>query len=380
MATTTPNFGWSVPTSSDLVKNGATAIETLGDSIDASMGELLGGTTGQVLAKTSNTSMDFTWTTPSGGSANTAGKNGVLNSGFNVWQRGTSAAGSTTAFSADRWQSYRAVAGSTYSRQATGDTTNLPFIQYCMRMQRDLANTATNNIFLWQNFETVNSVPFAGKTVTFSFYARKGANYSATSDALAYQVYTGTGTDQNQLAGYTGQATPISATATLTTTWQRFSTSATIAATATELNTQFYYTPTGVAGAADYVEITGVQLEIASSASAYSPATPTYQAELQACRRYLPAYKVDEIIGYAYSTNNGLWGIQFDTPARVTPTGITTSGAFNGWALNVSSSVTPAFNTACVNNGSVTAGFTITAGQGSRLGSGGLILFTGCEL
>lgn len=61
MATTTPNFGWSVPTSTDLVKDGATAIETLGDSIDASMAELKGGTTGQVLSKTSNTDMDFTW-------------------------------------------------------------------------------------------------------------------------------------------------------------------------------------------------------------------------------------------------------------------------------------------------------------------------------
>ena len=61
MATTTPNFGWSVPTSSDLVKNGATAIETLGDSIDASLVDLKGGTTGQVLAKATNTDMDFTW-------------------------------------------------------------------------------------------------------------------------------------------------------------------------------------------------------------------------------------------------------------------------------------------------------------------------------
>ena len=61
MATTTPNFGWSVPTSSDLVKNGATAIETLGDSIDASLVDLKGGTTGQVLAKATNTDMDFSW-------------------------------------------------------------------------------------------------------------------------------------------------------------------------------------------------------------------------------------------------------------------------------------------------------------------------------
>ncbi len=63
MATTTPNFGWPVPTSTDLVKDGATAIEALGDSIDASLLDLKGGTTGQVLSKNSNTDMDFTWVT-----------------------------------------------------------------------------------------------------------------------------------------------------------------------------------------------------------------------------------------------------------------------------------------------------------------------------
>jgi hypothetical protein len=42
MATTTPNYGWAVPTSTDLVKDGATAIETLGDAIDASMNTALG--------------------------------------------------------------------------------------------------------------------------------------------------------------------------------------------------------------------------------------------------------------------------------------------------------------------------------------------------
>jgi len=66
MATTTPNFGWSVPTSTDLVKDGATAIETLGDSIDASLVDLKGGTTGQILSKTSATDMDFTWVTSAG--------------------------------------------------------------------------------------------------------------------------------------------------------------------------------------------------------------------------------------------------------------------------------------------------------------------------
>jgi len=67
MATTTPNYGWVVPTSTDLVKNGATAIETLGDSIDASLVGLRGGTTGQVLSKTTGTQMAFTWVDPTTG-------------------------------------------------------------------------------------------------------------------------------------------------------------------------------------------------------------------------------------------------------------------------------------------------------------------------
>lgn len=66
MATTTPNFGWTVPTSTDLVKDGAVAIETLGDSIDASLVDLRGGTTGQVLAKASDAQMDFAWVAASG--------------------------------------------------------------------------------------------------------------------------------------------------------------------------------------------------------------------------------------------------------------------------------------------------------------------------
>jgi hypothetical protein len=61
MATTTPNFGWPVPTSTDLVKDGAVAIESLGDAVDASLLDLKGGTTGQVLAKASGTDMDFSW-------------------------------------------------------------------------------------------------------------------------------------------------------------------------------------------------------------------------------------------------------------------------------------------------------------------------------
>lgn len=58
---TSPLFGWEEPDDTDLVKDGAAAIRTLGNAIDTSMGDLLGGTTGQVLSKASNTNMDFTW-------------------------------------------------------------------------------------------------------------------------------------------------------------------------------------------------------------------------------------------------------------------------------------------------------------------------------
>lgn len=61
MATTTTNFGWDIPQSTDLVKNGATAIATLGQDIDTALVDLKGGTTGQVLAKASATDLDYSW-------------------------------------------------------------------------------------------------------------------------------------------------------------------------------------------------------------------------------------------------------------------------------------------------------------------------------
>lgn len=58
---TTSNFGWTTPADTDLVKNGALAIRTLGNGIDASLLDLKGGTTGQILSKASNTDLDYTW-------------------------------------------------------------------------------------------------------------------------------------------------------------------------------------------------------------------------------------------------------------------------------------------------------------------------------
>ena len=60
---TTSNFGWTTPADTDLVKDGAAAIRTLGNGIDTSLVDLKGGTTGQILSKASNTDLDYTWIT-----------------------------------------------------------------------------------------------------------------------------------------------------------------------------------------------------------------------------------------------------------------------------------------------------------------------------
>lgn len=217
-----------------------------------------------------------------------AGRNKVINGGFEIWQRATSAAIISTGsyVTADRWYAYGGTTGRTSSRQTTG----LTGFQYCNRIARDSGNTATNAISLRQNFETVNSLPFAGQIVTLSFYARAGANYSATASGLAVQLKSGTGTDENSLS-YTGSVNVINQTATLTTSWQRFTYSGTVDVTAKELSPVFVFIPTGTAGAADYFEITGVQLETGSIATPFARNGGTYHGELSACQRYYQGFR-----------------------------------------------------------------------------------------
>ena len=61
MSTTTTNFGWTVPSDTDLVKDGAAAIRTALGGVDTSFVDLKGGSTGQVLSKASGTDLDFAW-------------------------------------------------------------------------------------------------------------------------------------------------------------------------------------------------------------------------------------------------------------------------------------------------------------------------------
>jgi len=253
------------------------------------------------------------------------GKNAIIGGGFDIWQRGTSFVPSTvgaTSYTADRWSAYRNATGSTVTRQLTSDTTNLPNIQYCARVSRDSGNTSTQAILFATPLELAQSIPYAnGRTVTLSFYARRGANYSAASNALAVVVLAGTGTTETNplFSGYTGQYAPVNTSVTLTTTWQRFTQTFTFAAADTQFTPYFQSTPVGTAGAADYFEVTGVQVELGSYPTTFSRAGGTIQGELAACQRYyerLTSDTVYGVIGVGSAGNAGV--LQLQIPYKVT--------------------------------------------------------------
>ena len=63
MSNPTSNFGWVMPTSTDLVTDLPADFAVFGQAVDTSMADLKGGTTGQILSKATSTDMDFTWIT-----------------------------------------------------------------------------------------------------------------------------------------------------------------------------------------------------------------------------------------------------------------------------------------------------------------------------
>jgi len=289
------------------------------------------GADGSYLVADSTQTTGLNWAGPS----NIAGKNSIINGGFDIWQRGTSFVPTTTAFGPDRWQIYRNTTGSTASRQTPGAT--LPQFQYCARMQRDSGTTAINSASYAMTLETSESLKYAGQNVTLSFYARAGANFSG-SGASSMRIYLmyGSGTDQNEISGFTGNTFLVNGTTNgllpITTSWVRYSFTVAIPSTATQLGLELNALWSGTAGAADYFEVAGVQLELGTTATTFSRAGGTIQGELAACQRYYQRFTAGSANNYmasggiAGSSTDLYMPVKLTTTMRIAPTAIDYTG------------------------------------------------------
>ena len=239
--------------------------------------------------------------TPSGSTINVPNtfgfKNRLINGSMQIWQRGTSfTGGSSILYYADRWSAVQYAGSTSTISQVSG--AGLAGSTYVMQCQRPNGATNTATINMSQSVESQNCVDLAGQYVTFSFWARAGAGFSATSNILTSQITTGTGTDQNVYGTYTG-AVSVTQSNTLTTSWQKFTQTVLVPSNATEIAVALYYSPTGTAGASDYYQFGQAQLEVGSQATSFD--FRSIGTELALCQRY-----------YQFFTGGTNWAYLFD--------------------------------------------------------------------
>jgi hypothetical protein len=218
------------------------------------------------------------------GSNNTTFRNRIINGAMGIWQRATTynMTASWVYGSVDRWISTSFPSTNGVFNRSTSVPTGF---QYSVQMGRTAASSATSPIQCTQAIESVNCYGLAGQTATLSFWAKAGANFSASGNILASQIGTGTVADEaaSSFYSWTG-GVQTAQNNTLTTTWTRYTYTVTIASNVLEIGVNFYFTPTGTAGADDNVYITGVQLEAGSTASPFE--NRSYGVELALCQRY----------------------------------------------------------------------------------------------
>ena len=257
-------------------------------------------------------------------------RNLIINGTGIINQRGSNTTINT--YGPDRWRSYGGPGSFTFSSGATagageGDT-------YAIKFQRPVGNTVTNAMGITQGLESVDSKHLAGKTVTFSFRVRRGADWNVD---INFNVYAGTGTDENPV-GMTNLASQFAGSVTagnLTTSWQTITATGTIAADRTQVSVAIAWTPTGTAGANEYIEFREFQLEEGSQATNFEHRS--VGEELALCQRYY-----HEQGNYPPSPNSGYEGffvgasfaatgvrgvMHLPTTMRTTPT-FSTSGDF----------------------------------------------------
>ena len=295
MATTTPNYLWSVPTSSDLVKNGATAIETLGDSVDASL-----------------------WNSGYG----QAGKNKIINGDFLINQRNLTS-NSADGYGFDRWIWAQSGSTGTYSAQ-TFTLGAAPVAGYEGTNFARVAITTGNDFSrLIQRIESVRT--FANQTVTLSFWA-KGTN-PTTAGKLNVRL------QQNFGSGGSTAVATAEQDLTLTASWVRYSYVFSVASIAGKTIGVDNYLAVDIGQLANAstdswtLDVWGVQVEYGSYATPFQTATGTIQGELAACQRYYFRVTGGELystygFSKAYSTTVGRAIIQFPTQMRQIPSSV----------------------------------------------------------
>ena len=251
-----------------------TIVDAKGDLIAATAADTVNrlavGSNDQVLVADSAASTGLAW--KSYGAQVVAGKNFLINGGFDIWQRGTSS-GSAGYQTADRW--YQNASNTTTFAQ---ETTTIPGDS---RFAFKMTAGATASMWIQQPIETLNAVRLAGKTIAVA------ADVSAsTSTGMTINVYSSTTVD-NTAAGSWGSAiTPTSGgTGTAVSgSFTRISGTYAIPSTAKSVMVQVITTSTAASGVVVYVG--NVQAEIGSTATPFSRAAGTLQGELAACQRY----------------------------------------------------------------------------------------------
>jgi len=256
-------------------------------------------------------------------------KNRIINGAMAISQRtavNTNVAVTTTAsgtFGPDRFWGFSGTASLWNISQVSTSAYDFPF---ALRLQRIAGQTSTSAIYAGQLIETNNCKDLAGQTVTLSFYATAGANYSG--GAVSVAVYTGTAADQGTTSlnsgSWTNFAAPISSTFTPTTTRTLYTFTGTLGSTIQEVAIRLQWSGSGTAGANDYIDITGVQLEEGSTATSfdYRP----IGTEVALCQRYFISTRTSSQFGMVLSTGQAvstsrivISGVQYPVVMRDAP-------------------------------------------------------------
>ena len=257
-------------------------------------------------------------------------RNRIINGAMDIAQRATTATGAYTStytyVSLDRWAVFSPNSSTTLSR-----STEVPAgFRNSLRIQRPSGNTGTSVLLVGQAIESVNVYDLSSQSVTLSFWARAGANFSAGSSLVTFQVVTGTAADQGigLVDTFTGRAVPINQNLNLTTTWTRYTLVGTFGAGVQEAVFQFQWFPIGTAGADDSVYITGVQLEAGPFATPFE--RRSFGQELALCQRYYQRSNAGAAngfslnggdgLGFSHPTSNFRGGAKFPVTMRGTPT------------------------------------------------------------